>query len=209
MPRVYFTITSISEASFRILTEGYHKRDDEVVENFTKRTLAKIKSFFGRELPKKQRVSPCSSVENTRAQYPVLDPQFLLFTMLIVGYLNKGSHIGHFGNALFMPYHDECSLGGISSGVLLWNGKYVLHREAHKYSVEVNDIPEYGRLKKLQQMTNDASLSALLNRLVLWLHLFVEINHYGWSIAVKHPKTNDLKILSNPFFLKFSKETAL
>lgn len=207
MPRIYFSINTISEAHFKTITNGYHGLVEQVPESFLKRSLTGVKYLFRKKPPMALSMME-SSVERARSAYPMLDPHFLMFTMLVIAYVHKGYAIGHVSNGRFMAHH-EIVRRGLPSEALHLNDRYELARPIHKYSAMINDIPEYARLKKLQKLTGDASLSALLNRLTLWLYHFVEMHQYEWAIAVKHPKTHDIKILTSPFFAKFPKEMVL
>ena len=73
----------------------------------------------------------------------------------------------------------------------------------------IGDIPEYGRIKKIQHLACDASISAAINRLTHWLHLLVLSDQYAWRLAVRHQKTGDVKLLANPFFKKFQRSLPL
>lgn len=209
MPRIYFSINSISEAHFRSLTNGYHGLIERAPESFLQRSLCAVKALFRRKnKPLIALTIMQSSAQRMRSAYPMLDPHFLLFALLVVSYVHKGYEIGHVGSGKFIA-HQGVVRRALPSDVLLINEQFALKRPAHKYSVLINDIPEYARLKKLQDLTGDASFSALLNRLTLWLYHFVDMRQYGWTIAVQHPKTNDIKILSSPFFEKFPTEMVL
>ncbi len=209
MPRIYFSINSISEVHWKTLTNGYHGLVKRVPESFLKRSLSSVKSLFRKKSKTDNATSMFeSSVESARSAYPVLDSHFLLFAMLVVSYVHKGYAIGHVSGGRFIE-HQEIVRRALPSDTLLINDQFAVRRPIHKYDAVINDIPEYARLVKLQKLTCDASFSALLNRLTLWLYHFVEMHLYGWSIAVRHPNTNDIKILSSPFFAKFPKEMVL
>ncbi len=208
MPRIYFSINSISEAHFKTITNGYHGLVEQIPENFLKRSLTGVKYLFRKKTTQNVLSMMESNVGRARSAYPILDPHFLLFAMLVIAYVHKGYLVGHVNSERFNAHH-EVTRRALPTSALLINDQFIVHRPVHKHSAMINDIPEYARLRKLQKLTGDASLSALLNRLTLWLYHFVEMRQCGWEIAVRHPKTNDIKILSSPFFAKFPKEMVL
>ncbi len=208
MPRVYFTISSISLPTFDTVTAGYHKQVDEKKSSIRLRAaflFTCVKSLCReRKLP--QKVIP---TKTPRSISPIIDPQFLLFAILVAEYMRQGYQVGHMGGSGAFVHYAECSLATFVTSTIQLGERHTLSITPHKHSVEVSDIPEYARLLKLKSLTRDASLSALLNRLALWLYLFVQVYHYGWKIVLYHPKTNDKKELSNIFFSKFSPDMPL
>ena len=209
MPRIYFSINSISEAHWRTLTNGYHGLIERAPESFLQKSVSRVKYLFRKKRKTDNSLTVMeSSIERMRSPYPVLDPHFLLFAMLVITYIHKGYVIGHVGSGSFIEHH-EVVLRALPANTTLIGERFVITRPIHRYSAMINDIPEYARIKKLQNLTCDASTSAVLNRLTLWLHHFVEMHQYGWSMAVCHPQTKDIKILSSPFFAKFPIEMVL
>ena len=209
MPRVYFSINSISEAHWKTLTSGYHGLVERRPESFLQKSISRVKYLFRKKRKTDNSLSMMeSSIERMRSPYPVLDPHFLLFAMLVIAYVHKGYVIGHVGNGNFIEHHDVV-LRALPANTTVIGDRFSITRPIHRYNAMINDIPEYARLMKLQSLTGDASTSALLNRLTLWLYHFVEMHQYGWSMAVRNPHTNDIKILSSPFFAKFPTEMVL
>jgi hypothetical protein len=139
-----------------------------------------------------------------RSASPLVDPQFLLLSILVVEYMRRGYQVGHMGGSGVFVHYKECSLATFVLNTITISERYVLSITPHKHCIEVSDIPEYARLLKLKSLTRDASLPALLNRLALWLYLFVQAYHYDWKVVLHHPETGDKKEMTSSFFSKFS-----
>jgi len=209
MPRVYFTISSISRPLFGIISDGYHKEKRETkMTKFRERViflLIHFKNVF------RKHPSPQSAhiAKTTRSISPLVDPEFLAFATAVAEYLRKGYAVGHLGGAGTLVPYAECSLSPCVQNTISLDTRYVLSIAPHRYAVDVGDIPEYAQLLKLKSLTRDTSLSSLLNRLALWLYLFVQIHHYGWRVVLYHPETGDKKEMTSGFFSKFSPEMPL
>jgi hypothetical protein len=205
---VHFSISSISKPTLDVVAEGYYKQEDLRAYHLPTRTMIRFKRLvtFCREY-----LSPTKeyALKMKRSASPLVDPEFLLFALLVAEHMHRGYEVGHVGGAgAFVPY-SECSLSSFVPNTISLDGRYTLCITPHKHHVEVGDIPEYARLLKLKRLTRDVSLAALFNRLALWLYLFVQVYHYGWKIVLCHPRTGERKELTSIFFSKFSVGMAL
>lgn len=203
-----FTISSISKPTFDIVTEGYHKQEDLRAYRMPTRITIRLKRLA---TLCRERLSPTKAyaLKRLRSVSPLVDPEFLLFALRVAEHMHRGYEVGHVGGAgAFVPYA-ECSLSAFVPDTITLEGRYTLCITPHKHQVEIGDIPEYARLLKLKRLTRDVSLAALLNRLALWLYLFVQVYHYGWKIVLCHPITGEQKELTSIFFSKFAADMAL
>ncbi len=217
MPRLHFSITSLPPQLFKMLTEGYHHPTvEEIPRGAVRFFVYKLKrwgSTLRHALKQATQTRSFFSVEKSkehyRAVYPMFDPQFLLFAVLVAEHVNKGFEIGNQdGRGAFAAF-DDFNFSRDPPDIFMVTETQGLRIVPHRYYADVGDIPEHALLKKLQQMTRDKSLSALVNRLSLWMYLFVGATYYGWPIAAKHKQTKELKMLTSPFFKKFSKSMSL
>lgn len=204
MPRVHFTISSVSEPTFAILTQGYHRQDGDRQTTGVGAQIIFLWKCINSVCRRRKLPQKATAQKTPRSVSPLIDPQFLLFALLVTDYLRRGYQAGHMGGSgAFVPYK-ECTLSSSVPNTIMLGQVWVLPITPHKHVVDIGDIPEYARLLKLKQLTRDTSVSALLNRLALWLYLFVHAYHYGWKLVLYHPKTEDRKVLSSAFFAKFS-----
>ncbi len=217
MPLVRFVINSVTEPEYQSLMKGYRAARDAPPPRppfvgRVRRAIVRIVS----SLPLVGRKIGVAATENEKQVYcgphPVLDPRFLEFCITVAQYMSSGYAVGPGdGNEFFYSY-DMVTLSGHVPGEIEnydgWN-KLITRIAPHSYSEEIPDIPTHAHLRTLRALTHDVSISALVNRLALWLSYFVVSTHYCHKIVACRPKTGDMKVLDTRFFRSFAQHMSL
>jgi hypothetical protein len=213
VPRVCFVIDSVTKTEYMNLLSGYRESLEKppALSRVARMKRACRSALESVGIFEKTSIRDAVGAPLSTA-HPVLDVRFLEFCIEAARYMSKGYAIGPGdGQEYFYPYTEVSLYSEIRGEIEQYDGwnKLTMRIAPHAHAEEVSDIPIYAHLRTLRALTRDRSVSALLNRLTLWLALFVCSAHYCRKVVVCHPKTGERKVLESAFLQSMARHVSM